>query len=153
MTTKHYNIHNEAEMADLAAMLAPLLQKGDVVTLNGGLGSGKTSFCRALINALSPVLEEVPSPTFTLVQVYDLPTLSLWHFDLYRLNDEARDILELGWEEALRYGVSLVEWPERLGSLLPPSRLEIRIAFDSEKECARSVTFTPFGAWQSRLLP
>lgn len=139
-------------MANLATTLAPLLQKGDVVTLSGDLGSGKTSFCRALINALSPIPEEVPSPTFTLVQVYDLPTLSLWHFDLYRLNDEARDILELGWEEARRYGVCLVEWAERLGSLLPANRLEIDISFDSENETARHVTFQPFGIWQSRNL-
>jgi tRNA threonylcarbamoyladenosine biosynthesis protein TsaE len=138
-------IHNESGMADLAARIAPMLKKGDVVTLKGDLGAGKTAFARALINALAAAPEEVPSPTFTLVQTYDLPNISVWHFDLYRLKEEERDILELGWDEARRHGVALVEWPDRLGGLLPKDRLEIDIAFHKDSENARVVTLTPHG--------
>jgi tRNA threonylcarbamoyladenosine biosynthesis protein TsaE len=138
-------IYSESEMDVLAARLAPQLKAGDVVTLRGDLGAGKTAFARALINALSPTPQEVPSPTFTLVQTYELAHFMIWHFDLYRLQEKEIDILELGWEEALQTGVSLVEWPERLGSLLPKDRLEIDITFHEGSENARVITFTPFG--------
>ena len=141
---------SESALAGLAAQLAPWLCVGDVITLQGELGAGKTAFARALINALSPLPEEVPSPTFTLVQVYDAQTPEIWHFDLYRLEKE-EDILELGWEEAKRHAALLVEWPQRLGGLLPSDRLEIDITFDKYSENARFVTLTPFGVWQDRL--
>jgi tRNA threonylcarbamoyladenosine biosynthesis protein TsaE len=140
-----FEVKSETELAALAARLAPQLKTGDVVTLKGDLGAGKTAFARALINALAPVPEEVPSPTFTLVQTYELPYITLWHFDLYRLEDEERDILELGWEEARRTGVALVEWPDRLGGLLPKDRLEVDIAFNDSSDSARTVTVTAFG--------
>ena len=144
-------IHSEKEMGALAARLAPLLKKGDMVALVGSLGAGKTAFSRALIQSLSPEVGEVPSPTFTLVQTYDLPNLSIWHFDLYRLQEKELDILELGWDEARRFGVSLVEWPDRLGGLLPKDRLEIDIAFDKDSDNSRVVTLIPHGAWSARL--
>ncbi|MCE9507464.1 MAG: tRNA (adenosine(37)-N6)-threonylcarbamoyltransferase complex ATPase subunit type 1 TsaE [Alphaproteobacteria bacterium] len=145
------NIENEAALAALAARLAPLLKTGDVLALAGSLGAGKTAFARALIHALSPAAGEVPSPTFTLVQVYDLPGLSIWHFDLYRLAEKKQDILELGWDEARRFGVSLVEWPDRLGGLLPKDSLEINIAFNEDSENSRTVTLVPHGSWRLRL--
>jgi tRNA threonylcarbamoyladenosine biosynthesis protein TsaE len=151
MTVRTLNIENEQGLAAVAAHLAPLLKNGDTVTLQGSLGAGKTAFARTLINVLSPVTVEVPSPTFTLVQVYDLPELSIWHFDLYRLEEKEADILELGWEEARRFGVALVEWPDRLGGLLPKDRLEINIAFGKDSENSRLMTFSPYGSWQSRL--
>lgn len=138
-------IHNETELAALAARLAPQLKTGDVVTLKGDLGAGKTAFARALVNALSLQPEEVPSPTFTLVQTYELPALTIWHFDLYRLAEKKMDILELGWDDARSSGVALVEWPDRLGGLLPKDRLEIEIAFHEGSDNARLVTITPFG--------
>jgi len=127
MESLEKSIENEAETAELAAQLASQLKSGDVVTLSGGLGAGKTTFARALIRALSPDVGEVPSPTFTLVQTYETPRFPVWHFDLYRLAEREIDILELGWEEALRSGVTLVEWPDRLGRLLPKKRIEIII--------------------------
>lgn len=151
MTARTLVIENEPALAALAAKLAPLLKTGDAVTLSGALGAGKTAFARGLIHALSPDAGEVPSPTFTLVQVYNLPDLSLWHFDLYRLKEKELDILELGWEDARRFGVSLVEWPERLGGLLPKDRLEIKIDFIKDSENSRAVTLTPCGSWQARL--
>lgn len=148
-------IEKEADLAPFAARLARLLRGGDMVALYGGLGAGKTALSRALIRHLAQNPdEEVPSPTFTLVQMYDLPDFTLWHFDLYRLEQEERDILELGWEEARRGGVALVEWPERLGGLLPPDRLEINMDFDTENGAAadaRRITLTGHGAWDARL--
>ena len=142
-------IDHEEEMRVLAVRIAQILKTGDVITLTGGLGAGKTVFARALVNALAPSPEEVPSPTFTLVQVYENQSPAIWHFDLYRLEGED-EILELGWDEARRQGVAVVEWPERLGSLLPKDRLEISIEFSGDSDNARQVTFTPYGKWIDR---
>jgi len=144
-------IQDEKALGELAAGVAPLLKTGDVLTLSGPLGAGKTAFARALIKSLSPAVREVPSPTFTLVQVYELPGFSMWHFDLYRLAEKEMDILELGWDDARRFGVSLVEWPDRLGGLLPKDRLEINIGIDKYSENLRNVTLMPYGSWEERL--
>ncbi len=112
----------------LAAALAPLLVPGDVVALGGDLGAGKTTLARALIRTLAADPdEEVPSPTFTLVQSYETPAGPVWHFDLYRLAGPD-EMLELGWDEALATAIVLVEWPERLGPLLPAGRLDLVLA-------------------------
>jgi tRNA threonylcarbamoyladenosine biosynthesis protein TsaE len=110
---------NEQATEALGATLAARLKPGDVVGLKGDLGAGKTTLARAIIRAAAadPDLI-VPSPTFTLVEVYDTPRGTYWHFDLYRL-DEPEQVYELGWEEALAGGIVLLEWPERLGRLLP----------------------------------
>ena len=110
---------NEQATEALGATLAARLKPGDVVGLKGDLGAGKTTLARAIIRAAAadPDLI-VPSPTFTLVEVYDTPLGPFWHFDLYRL-DDPRQVYELGWEEARAEGIVLMEWPERLGPLLP----------------------------------
>ena len=118
------SLRGEADTAWLAAALAPVLETGDVLCLHGDLGAGKTAFTRALIRSLGRGDEDVPSPTFTLVQTYDLPALTLWHFDLYRL-ETPEEVLELGLEEACAEGVAVLEWPDRLGPYLPPERLDI----------------------------
>lgn len=117
----------EAGTADVARRLAPALRPGDLVALWGDLGAGKTAFARALIRALTHPDEETPSPTFTLVQLYDSDAGTIWHFDLYRLTDP-EEVWELGWEEARAEGVALVEWPSRLGDLLPAERLDVTLA-------------------------
>ncbi len=154
MSTVTLNIADETKLRDAAAMIAPLLKAGDVITLQGDLGAGKTAFTRTLVNEMAAGVEEVPSPTFTLVQTYDLPKFTLWHFDLYRIENQ-EDIMELGWEEVRRGGVAVVEWPERLTqgpySLLPKDRLEISISFVQGSENSRLLTLTPFGTWQNRL--
>lgn len=133
----------------LAAALAPILRPGDVVGLRGELGTGKTTFARALIRALTGSDEHVPSPTFTLVQTYAAPDFEVWHFDLYRL-EKPEDAVELGIEEAMAEGVSLIEWPERLGRWLPARCLDIRFAYgDGANE--RSVTISGPADWPERL--
>ena len=116
---------DESATAALAARLAALARPGDVIALNGELGAGKTSFARSFIRARGAA-EEVPSPTFTLVQTYQLPDATVWHFDCYRLRDP-EEAWELGIEDAFRDGISLIEWPERLGPLLPKRRLDIAL--------------------------
>lgn len=130
--------------ATLAATLAPNLSAGDVITLEGELGTGKTTFARGLIGALAGP-GEVPSPTFTLVQVYDAQPAPLWHFDLYRIS-APEEAYELGIEEALADGICLIEWPDRLGALLPDDRLAVQFAYAPEPE-ARQISLVGHGAW------
>ncbi len=132
----------------LAARLAPLLRAGDIVALSGELGAGKTFFARAIIQALGGP-EEVPSPTFTLVQTYDLKPVPVWHFDLYRLANP-EDAYELDIEDAFSDAISLIEWPERLGALLPDDRLDVDLAFGDTEE-ARTVTLAGGPSWTERL--
>ena len=139
---------DEAATAALAAKLAPLLRPGDMVALRGDLGAGKTAFSRALIGVLAGGPVEVPSPTFTLVQSYDLPGGVVWHFDLYRLSSPD-EVIELGWDEARAEGIALVEWPERLGSLMPADRLELALSFGEGE--ARVASLTGLGRWAERL--
>lgn len=121
------NLADQAHTERVARALGNLLHPGDFVALHGDLGAGKTTFARALIQALNPDETEVPSPTFTLVQVYESPKGPLAHLDLYRLSDSS-EIYALGWDE-LRMGIMLVEWPERLGSLLPERRVDASLAY------------------------
>ena len=140
---------DESATIALAQQLAPLLRPGDVVALSGDLGAGKTAFARAVIRALCGSDEEVPSPTFTLVQTYDAPAATIWHFDLYRLS-RADDALELGWEEARGEGIILVEWPDRVGPLLPLKRLNIELSY-ATAEGARTAALKGSGVWAERL--
>lgn len=132
----------------LAASLARLARTRDVFALAGPLGVGKTALARAFIRALGGE-EEVPSPTFTLLQGYALQRLTLYHFDLYRLAKPA-DAYELGIEEAFVDGVSVIEWPERLGPLLPRERLDVALEFGAAPD-ARRARLTGHGAWARRL--
>ena len=140
---------DEAATAVFAARIAAVAAAGDIIALKGDLGAGKTSFARAFIRARGSG-EAVPSPTFTLVQVYDLPPAAIWHFDLYRLNSP-NEAWELGIEDAFSEAISLIEWPERLGSLLPHRRLEITLLFGDGPEERRAVLDTGEG-WQRRLI-
>lgn len=133
----------------LGAALAHRLKTGDVVALQGDLGAGKTELARGLIRALYGSDTEVPSPTFTLVQTYEdeAVPLSLWHFDLYRLEDP-EEAFELGIEEAFADAVSLIEWPERLGPILPARRLEVALSHGEE---GRHAMLSGGGDWPERL--
>jgi tRNA threonylcarbamoyladenosine biosynthesis protein TsaE len=141
------DLPDEAATARLARRLARLLRPGDVVALRGDLGAGKTSLARATIRALGDEREVVPSPTFTLAQTYELPEFTLWHFDLFRLK-APEDAFELDIEEAFASGVSLIEWPERLGQWLPAARLDIALVFAGP---GRRATVTGYGDWTGRI--
>ena len=133
----------------LGQRLAALLGPGDVIGLGGDLGAGKTTLARHIIVALAGRAMEVPSPTFTLVQAYDVAAFTLWHFDLYRI-EQPNDVLELGLDEALDHGVSLIEWPERLGPLIPAERLDVVLSQGSGED-SREVHLAAHGSWVGRL--
>jgi tRNA threonylcarbamoyladenosine biosynthesis protein TsaE len=136
----------------LAARVAALARPGDVIALEGPLGAGKTAFARGFIAALSASegrpAEEVPSPTFTLVQSYVFKRFTVHHFDLYRLSD-SREARELGLEDARADGVVLVEWPDRLGAQLPSDRLHITLAPGPGPD-VRMARIEAFGSWRER---
>jgi tRNA threonylcarbamoyladenosine biosynthesis protein TsaE len=145
-------VPDEEATAGLGEAIAPALRPGLAICLYGPLGAGKSTLARALIRALTTPDEEVPSPTFTLVQSYEAGLtahpFSLAHFDLYRLTspDEA---YEIGFDEALAEGAVIVEWPQRLGDRLPLDRLDIEIRLEGD---GRRVQLTPHGAWKDMTL-
>jgi len=144
------SLADERATEALAARLSRLVRRGDVIALEGPLGSGKTSFARAFIRARFGRVETVPSPTFTLVEIYSFRGHpSVWHFDLYRIQSP-EEAWELGIEEALAEGVSLIEWPERLGALLPREHLALGFAFGAT-ETARTVRVAASPSWRPRL--
>ncbi|HEX9769381.1 MAG TPA: tRNA (adenosine(37)-N6)-threonylcarbamoyltransferase complex ATPase subunit type 1 TsaE [Kiloniellales bacterium] len=150
---------DEAATLALARSVAGLLRAGDVVFLIGDLGTGKTTFARGLINALPRADdeasgmargdEEVPSPTFTLVQIYERRPAPVWHVDLYRL-ERPEEVEELGLDEAAGEAITLVEWPDRLGRRVPADRLEVRLSYGESRD-ARSVVLAGYGGWRERL--
>jgi tRNA threonylcarbamoyladenosine biosynthesis protein TsaE len=152
------NSFTEDDLCHFATQLAEHIVAGDIIFLSGTLGAGKSVFARALIRALmqNPDLN-VPSPTFTLLQIYDVqsssPSCELWHYDLYRL-EEADDVFELGWEDATNGPILLVEWPQRLGNaafnpLFPPRRIELSIAVVPDQPDIRTIEMALFGEWST----
>jgi len=139
---------DEAATGRLGRAIAGVLGHGEAVCLEGPLGAGKSTLARALVRALTTPDEDVPSPTFTLVQFYEGPRLSVAHFDLYRLTspDEA---YEIGLDEALEDGAAVIEWPGRLEGRLPADRLDIEIHIEGD---ARRARLTGHGAWKGRRL-
>lgn len=145
MPTFSLSLPDEPATERLGVALANRLRPRDVVALEGGLGAGKTTLARAILRAAAgePALI-VPSPTFTLVEVYETPRGNFWHFDLYRL-EEPEQVFELGWEEARVDGVALVEWAERLGPLLPRERLTISLSVQGDSRLATLEGDSRFG--------
>ena len=146
------NLPDPAATERLAAIIAGQSRPGDAILLSGDLGAGKTHFARAFINTLTSAPEDVPSPTFTLVQTYDAAVageaVEIWHFDLYRLKSPD-ETLELGIEEAFAEGIALVEWPDRLGSLKPREHLELDLAIAGDGARKARLLATP--AWRDRV--
>lgn len=151
MTDPALDLPDETATVRLGAALAGLLRVGDVLALHGDLGAGKTALARAIIRArVGDPLAEVPSPTFTLLQTYDgADGLPLAHYDLYRL-ERPEDVFELDFDDALASGATLIEWPDRLGPLLPRDRLDLTLLIAGPS--ARRAVLTAAGpAWADRL--
>lgn len=146
--TASRTLNSPDETAQLAAEIAGALRPGDCLLLEGVIGAGKTHFARHLIQSLMDVPEDVPSPTFTLVQTYDVPAGELWHTDLYRLSS-LDELEELGLTEAFDSAICLVEWPGRLAELTPPHALHLTLALDPDHEDRRHLTLSWSDAkWQ-----
>ncbi|WP_426032376.1 tRNA (adenosine(37)-N6)-threonylcarbamoyltransferase complex ATPase subunit type 1 TsaE [Cypionkella sp. TWP1-2-1b2] len=128
---------SEEDTAELGRWLASRLVAGDAVLLEGPIGAGKSHLARALIRARLGRMEDVPSPTFTLVQTY-LADVEIWHADLYRLS-HPDEVAELGLEDAFSQAICLVEWPDRLGHLTPAHAVRIALSTSGE---GRAVTLT-----------
>jgi len=135
----------EADTQHFAQQLANLSSAGDVYLLEGPVGAGKTALARAFIQSLLQAPEDVPSPTFTLVQTYETPEFDIWHCDLYRLSS-SQDVFELGLDEAFETDVCLIEWPDRLGSISPKNALHITLEVDQESRILSAVGDDP--KWQ-----
>ncbi len=150
-----FELASEAETRNLAERLAASFGPGDLLTLTGDLGSGKSTFARALIRKLAgdPHLE-VPSPTYTLVQSYDLPNLRVVHADLYRVSD-ASELIELGWDETVENALVLVEWAEKAGGALSDNRVDAHFSHVETKTAdaknARRLVLTAYGEMGERL--
>lgn len=140
----------QARSGALAELVAVFARRGDVIALEGDLGAGKTTWARAFIRAMIADAEaEVPSPTFPLQQVYDGARSSVSHFDLYRL-DSADGLIELGFDDALQTGISLIEWPDRAAGHLPADLLTIVIA-ETRLTDTRNISLIGCGHWAERL--
>ena len=135
-----------AATARLAAAVAAVARAGDLIALDGPLGAGKTAFARGFLRALG-VADDIPSPTFTLAQIYDTAAGPVWHCDLYRL-ERPGEAEALGIEEALDEAIALVEWPDRMTDPPPAPRLDVRLAFAARGRRAR---LEDRGGWAGRL--
>ena len=146
---KRLHLPDESATRQLGAALGALLHAGDVVALQGDLGAGKTTLARGLIQAAMGKEDPVLSPTFTMVQTYGEGRSSpmIWHFDLYRTS-HPEELAELGWEDALAEGISLVEWPERAADALPEDTLWLTL---EEEGGGRQATFAGPAEWAERL--
>ncbi|MFD0859510.1 tRNA (adenosine(37)-N6)-threonylcarbamoyltransferase complex ATPase subunit type 1 TsaE [Roseovarius aquimarinus] len=135
---------------DIARRLGAVLRSGDTVLMTGDIGAGKTHFARCLIQSLLTMPEDVPSPTYTLVQIYPGLHGEIWHADLYRLGDP-NDVFELGLTDAFETAICLVEWPDRLGDLAPAGALALEIAPGDEEDTRRLIFTGAFRRWAARL--
>ena len=145
------SLPSSAATTELAQRIARILLPGDVVLLEGPIGAGKTHFARSLIQSLLEVPEDVPSPTFTLVQTYDVSCGELWHADLYRLS-HVDEVEELGLITAFDDAICLVEWPDRLEELRPDTALTLRLSLDETTDDARHAELSwTSESWVQRL--
>jgi len=148
-TEFNIELASEQETVQFAKKLSRMTGPGDVIALYGDLGAGKSVLARAFIRAHMDDDIEVPSPTFTLLQTYDADEMVLYHFDLYRLK-VPEEALELGIDDAFHDGLSIIEWPDRLGGYLPRDRLDITLVQGSLSE-ARTARLVGRGYWSARV--
>lgn len=142
---------NETELQKLGEHLAASTGAGDVLCLHGDLGAGKTTFARAFVRSLLNGDEntEIPSPTFALVQTYEIPRFTISHFDFYRIGDSS-EVLELGLDEAIDQGVALIEWPDKAGEFIPDDHLVVALS-EGDNDDVRNLKLIGFGIWEKKL--
>ena len=145
-----FHLIDERQTARLGAALAPLFGPGDTVLLRGGLGAGKSALARAVIGAaLGDPEAEIPSPTYSLINIYETAGGPIWHADLYRLAGDAEEIEQLGLDDAIGMALVIIEWPERLGMTLPERRLEV--ALSAPRQGGRDAAITLHGGGWDRV--
>ena len=147
---KTFHLKTETATRKFALALGAALECGDLVLLSGDIGAGKSSIARAIIQSLQEEPEDIPSPTFTLVQIYNTRLGEVWHSDLYRLSS-VDEVEELGLVEAFDSAICLVEWPNILGSLIPEKALQIDITTASQHEERQIVMHYEDRFWSRRL--
>ncbi len=151
MNPSKFYLTDEAATLSAGANLAILLRAGDCVLLQGDLGAGKTTFVRGLLQAKSADTLDIPSPTFTLVQIYPFADATFYHYDLYRLaEDESNELAltEIGFFDALNDGIALIEWPERLGDQRPADTLTLNFILHDDD--TRLIELHGTGHWANR---
>lgn len=141
------NIDNLEQTKSLAEKISKLVTIGDVIELKGDLGAGKTTFARYFINSLLEKEEDILSPTFNIVHPYHTKNFTIWHFDLYRIED-INEVEEIGIFDAFDEGVSLIEWPQIISSIVPENRLLLNLI---ENDGTRSVIIECFGSWKQKI--
>ncbi len=141
-------LNSPDETSALARRIGRTLARGDVLLLEGEIGAGKTHFARSLIQSLLETPEDIPSPTFTLVQTYDSPSCEIWHADLYRLTSPD-EVIELGLTDAFEDAICLVEWPDRLAELLPETALTLSFEMTAETGQRTVVVSSGNARWEA----
>ncbi len=146
-----FSSRSAAHTADFAQSIGRVLRPGDTVLLDGDIGTGKTHFARSLIQSLQDPPEDVPSPTFTLVQTYETRRGPIWHADLYRLSGPD-EIVETGLQDAMESAICLIEWPDRLGPDTPATALTLHFSMGETEETREiSATSAAHDHWARRL--
>ena len=141
---------NEEETKKLASKLAQNIKNTNAtICLNGDLGSGKTTFSRYLIRSLlsNSINDDIPSPTFTLLQIYEDQKRSIYHYDFYRLN-KIDELIELNYSESINNNICIIEWANKFKKALPSNRIEIN--FEIKPRNKRSITFTLIGSYNKK---
>ncbi|WP_039018400.1 tRNA (adenosine(37)-N6)-threonylcarbamoyltransferase complex ATPase subunit type 1 TsaE [Halocynthiibacter namhaensis] len=143
-----FHFPDENQTAAFAVAMAEHLRPGDCILLEGPVGAGKSHFARAIIRELLIVAEDIPSPTFTLVQTYDGQHGEIWHSDLYRLS-HTDEVAELGLEDAFSDAICFVEWPDRLGSYRPKTALTLTFSVGEHPNTRNLLVHAPTERWQT----
>ena len=148
--TFEIEIINEQEMAELAILTGQIIKSNDILLLKGEIGAGKSYFSRKLIQSQQIFPEEVPSPTFTLVQTYETKVGEIWHVDLYRLT-HADGLIELGLSEAFEDKICLIEWPDLALDMVPENALSVEILITGELERQIKFSWSCSHHWSDRI--
>ena len=143
MSTINLKSNNENETKAFAKKLASKLQIGDIIILSGELGSGKTKFTEGILEYFN-LQNEISSPTFTIVNEYSTPNFPIYHFDVYRLENED-EFLAIGGEEYFSKGICIIEWGEMIENLLPKNYIKISFSKDNLNEDIRILNIETFG--------